>query len=620
MQLSESLISDIKTQKYILDRFLNEYTDSRDWKVEKGYNDMAKECYRLYRGIPIKKPKELEHQSNYFRPMTYSAVENTHPRIMAGLFSTDPWFRYLGMGDENIKNADNLGKLTYYKLMYEVPYYLQMSKAIKNALVYGWCLVYHPWLFQQKKRLININGKKQFMPFSFIDAPYCKTISIWDSYPEPGVDFIADGDRIMIREIISPSALLQRALTIGSPYILDNVYKILSKVEGVSFPEEDTQHFDELDSMMGLGHSLEKGTSKKIELLHRFGVGDLTKTGDDIFLSDMESWITVANRTQIVCAIPNPYDSQERPVEEIRPVPNTHGLIGIPMPQAGRDIQLEANDQMNFRLDQQNFIGNKVVKVKRNSDIYDKLMGGNVILYPGATLPVDDMDDLQELAFSGVDSSIYVDDTIMQNEYDKAVGVRELNSGQGDPRARTATGTSMLIRESNYRFDNIIKHVNPSVRNIMQKIGYMMQQLAINPGTGDKQQSIFFDALYPDKKKIMQFAYGDIQAKFMTMLLGSSTKGDRSYHFALLQSLKQLLINDPNINQAELDRQLLEEAELNNIDKLLAPVQAPPVSEAGGMGGPTETSLGPVVGGFKGGPTQDQGNSVNIRDLIRSAK
>ncbi len=623
MRLSESKIS-LSEEKLIdiLKLCLSEYTSSRDWKIEKGYIDMGKECYRLYRGIAVKKSADEVFRSNYFRPLTGAAVENILPRLAAGLFATDPFFRFLGTKDADVKPANNLGKLVYYKMMYEVPFMLQAIKLLKNCLVYGYGVMYYPWLVKRKRRLVPYAKDKMVVYQNTIDSAYPRAISFWDVYPQPGVEYMSDGNYVYIREIVTPSELYQRASKPGSPYIIEQVNKILEGKKEQSFPSEDTSHYEELDAMVGLGSNSEQYYSGRVELLHRFGIYDFAKSNNPT-ASDIESWIVMANRVQIVMAIHNPYDCQEWPLEEFRPVPNTHGLLGIPLPQMGRDVQLEANDQMNFRLDQQNFIGNKVTKVKRNSDIYEKLQRGDIVLYPGATIPVDDQDDVMELAFSSVDSSLYIDDNILTNEYDKILGVHDVNTGRGDSRQRTASGTSMIIRESNYRYDLMLKNLIPSFMQMMQKIGYFTQQFGISMGgsTEFSLENIF----YPTKREKFGFNYSQIQCAFMTMMLSSSTKGDRSYHFALLQSLRQLLGGDPNIDLRELDRQLLEEAELNNIDKLLKemPVTPPPTSVIGGGGNvPAEAPLGPVTGGMKGagGPVQDMSNTVNVQELMSRGK
>lgn len=603
-----------KKLKRILDYLMAFYVDSRDWKNEKNYNTYAKECYRFYRGIPIKKPAGFSHQSNYWRPLTYSAVETITPRIMSGLFSTDPFVRYLGISDEDQEAATKLSKLTVHKLLYEVPFLLQMAKAIKNSLVYSFCCIYSPWLSLQKTRYARDmmdNAKRIAIKQTVIDSVWCSAKPIWDVYPQAEVESIdsTECDGTIIREMVTPSQLWQRALKTDSPYIIEQVEKILSNISSISYPSEDDEHYKELDQLIGFGRSDRR---KKIELLHYWGTYDLF-SDDRPEISDSEVWICIANRTQVVLCIPNPFDSQERPLTELRPVPNTHGLLGISIPEAGRDTQLEANDNMNLRLDQIAFIANKVVKVKRNTDIYEKLQGGDLIVYPGASIPVDDMDDIQELAFSSIDPALYIEDKILSDEFDKTHGIYDLSYGKGDSRARTATGTSMIIQQSNYRFDFMLKNITANMLPLMQKIGYYNQQYALS---NEPKELNMVDLLYPTKRTNFKWARKDIQCSFQALLLGSSTRGDKSYHFALLQSLKQLLANDPNINQEELDRQLLEEAELKNLDLLLQkmPPSTPNAAADTGMSG--------IVGGMSGlgGPTENKANLDNQVIAIQKDK
>ncbi len=607
VKLSESL------HKRILETVLRQYTESRDYKQEKGYEAMMNECYRFYRGIPIPKPSGYEHQSNYWRPMTWSAIQACSPRLLAGIFATDPFVRFMGLEDKDMPNSENLTKYVYHKLTYEVPFALQVAKGIQNSLVYGYSVMFTPWITKQKTRYIRNmedKGKRVAISKNIIDAPWCKCIPFQDVYPEPEVDTIYDADRTIIREMVSPGELYQRTRNPMSPYIEEMVAEILIGESKVSFPEEDNQHYQELDELVGLGSG--KRDFKKVELLHYYGVFDFDDP-DHPEISDTEVWITIANRTKVIVATYNPYDCQERPLFEMRPAPNTHGLIGIPMPMMTRDTQLESNDNMNFRLDQLNFIGNKVLKVRRHSDVYDALQGGNLLLYPGASIPVDNMDDLDVVNFGQVDPSLYIEDSILQDEFDRATGIRELSYGKGDSRARTATGTSLIIREANYRFDFMLKQLVPDITRMLSFIGFTAQQYGLDYNVQEERNTInLSDMLFPTKQNKYSFDRRGLQCAFQTLLLSSSTRGDKSYHFAMLQSLRQLLGNDQNINIVELDRQLLEEGEMKNIDTLLRKMPVTPPRGAA-------ESVGSVVGGFSGlgGPTEKKSLDNNLMLLAK---
>jgi len=601
MKLSESKIPLTKsTLEYIVEQGLSEFVESRDWKIQKNYIEMAKESYRFYRGIPIPKEAHLEYQSNYFKPMPFAAVETTLPRILSAIYATDPFFRYIDVLNDstNAKKVDNLSKLVFYKMTYEVPFMLQLAKAIKNALIYGWNIIYSPWLVQSKRRYVyDKDGKRQEIRQNVIDAPWMRSIAIWDAYPQAGVDTIYEADFIWIREIVTKSTLLQRALRPGSPYIQEQVMKIVGGDTKEGYPSDENTYYDDLDAIVGLGASSDYTKTNKVELLHRWGVWDFNKDPKNHpEISDVETHIVMANRKQIVCAEYNPYDCQERPVDEIRPVPNTHGLLGIPLPQMGRDVVLEANDMMNLRLDNLKFSANKTVKIRRLSDIYDSLNRGNLIVYPGATIPVDQPEDVQEFAFSPIDSSLYVEDRILGEEYDNAMGIKDITRGGTDPNARTATGTSIIAKEANYRFDLIVKHILPSVQNILHKIGMYTQQLGL--ASGAKQINIP-DMVYPSKKFNMNMTKDDIQGDFATLMLGNSTRGDKSYYFALLQNMRGLLVNDPNINIAKLDELLLQSAELPNVEELL--IKIPPSTPRVGTSEGEGQGVGGTAGGMLGG-------------------
>jgi len=602
---------DEKKLAHIKYDMLSFFTDAKDYKIEKGYVSLSKENYRFYRGIPITKPTHLKFQSNYWKPLSFVAVESITPRLVGSIFATDPFFRYLSLNTKNREAQlaiDNLSSYVNYKLIYEVPYILQLAKAIKNSLVYGWSLFYSPWLTQHKRiRVSGKDGKKVFTYKKTIDAPWGRSISIWDAYPQAGIESVHEGVGCTIRENVTGSTLLQRTSKPNSIYIKEMVDKLLFEDEYKSYPEEDTQNYLELDAMLGLSSSVKENVSK-IELLHYWGCYDLE--GDNSFNSDTEVHIILANRTTIISCIPNPYDCQERPFEELRPAPNTHGLLGWPIPQMGRDIQLEGNDLMNFRLDNLKFVANKVTKARINSTLYDKLLGGDVVIYPGATIPVDQQEDLMEMNFGSVDPALYTEDSIITNEYDKAIGLHDINYGAGDARARTASGTAMVIKESNYRLDLMLKHLQPSISSLLQKVGYFSQQLGmISP-----------DERYllpnPDLRSGRSLDFGNsmMQGAFMTLMLGSSSKGDKAYQFALFQSLYSLTAQDPTINRYEFNREMFEAGEVKNLDLILKklPVTSPNTAPEGAV---TEEDMMPsgAAGGMAGlgGPTEDKSNLNN---------
>lgn len=209
-----------------------------------------------------------------------------------------------------------------------------------------------------------------------------------------------------------------------------------------------------------------------------------------------------------------------------------HKVYGNGFGQIGRVYQQEISTQHNQRLDAMTIANANVFKRKADSMIPESL-----VFRPGASIPVDDMDDLQPL-FSGQKY-----DSTIQEEQNTLALLRErvgLQEYAPDVLASAQTGSlALALGESTRRFDQVVGRVRGFIARLMMKIMLLYQKYypegkSIMLQGEEGQAMAIYTAQFPE-----EFIYNGMAIEVTATTSVTSAELDRQHKMTLFNMLTQ---------------------------------------------------------------------------------
>jgi len=422
-----------------LDKFMARFKASKD-HMEKLYPSMLIN-YKRYRSIaePIEDDfgNEIEGRSNLYIPYPWAIVESELPRLAGRL----PKVRAFPRNPSNETEAEAIQDLMYYSLDRMEFIHLNTIWQRQHAM-YGWSPLYYWWRVEDKTVLVRdvktgLNGEK-------IESLKKETKRVWDdfaarvldcfdSFMQPGVEDLPDGDWFIFREWRSDRDL--KAMVHGG-LLYDEVLKYLEENKSVSNFEGDSVGRKERDELVGIT----KGTTK-----HSYGRHELLYMLEDDKLS------CVLDRSIYARSGDNPNPQQIKSVINLKLTPLISEPIGVSIMESLGGLPDKLNAMSNARLDNISILVNRVVLANRFAQTdFDNLTftAGNVILTDNLETSVKFLDT------PDISNSSAVEILSTKEEMQFVSGVSDFIVGvQSSARlADTATGVSTIVREANARF------------------------------------------------------------------------------------------------------------------------------------------------------------------------
>lgn len=498
--------------------------------------------YKMYRSYVDNK---ITDRANLFIPYVYSIVETVTPRLIASIFASKPYIGILPVKAEMVENAKAMENLIDYQLNQKVGIISVTTSWIKEALIFGTSILKTGWEYEEdevitEEPLVQIMGipigTRQVKRIEAVkDDPLVQHIDLWDFYVDPaGIDI--DSADYCIHKVYRDISYLKEMEKLG-------VYRNIEEVTKAVSEQAYATGMNTRLSAIGM-QSIDKPTDK-IELLEYW-------TDDRV--------VVVANRAVVIRNDENPYYHRKKPF--VRLVDNLvpHEFYGIGEIEPIEYLQYELNSIRNQRMDNINLIINRMWKVLRGADIDPKQLRSRA----GGIIEVDDMEDIQALEMENVSASSYQEDEIIRRDMDNATGVNNYARGENTDRRETATTASILSQNANERFKLKVTLMEDMG---MRRLGNFLVQL--NQQFVDTEKAIRI--LGPDGMKYMEISPEQIRGQFDVMALGSSVEPTVNKRQKLdgYINLYNLLKDSPYINHPELIRDILETADIKDVDRIL---------------------------------------------------
>ena len=339
---------DSEASPLILDRIESTRT------FKKPYEDLFNELYELYRFYqnPTQEVKK-GNIPNYVVPYIYSQIETKLPRIIQSIWAFRPFFKVLGVGEEDKPQAEENQETLHHQIYNEMNFLKFLMNWWKPTLMYGTSFALCLWEQEKKKvkERFTLTDEEAILGIEPIrdaervvyDGHNIQALDIFDCYPAPFGTTIQGrkSERIpyfILRQEVDADFLRgmmnQKDKATGKPRFNNDAIKTVLTMEGGVGNINRTRR----ERLKVLGRTenvfLDRHTSR-YEMYTMFE--------DDSVVSDIGGHLIQNND--------NPFFEQEIPIlmAQDTPVPNELFAIGHAEPLIKTNYYMD--DLMNLELE-----------------------------------------------------------------------------------------------------------------------------------------------------------------------------------------------------------------------------------------------------------------------------
>lgn len=536
------------------------YDATKRWRQP--YEDRWKAFYKLYRNY--RDETQYPFKSNLFIPYVFSIVESITPKMLGTIFNTRPIISVQARQGSSENLAKVMERLLEYQLDDErLEFFTKVLEFFKECVIYGTSFL----------KVIPRFVDDDLVSFNYIDV---EPIDLFHIFP----DYRAKSIRRM-KYIIQLSYMdLDELKTLDEQGFYKNTSKVEEQLEsGINVDEYKRERLTDIGILDEYGFDANR---KIVEVLEYW---------------DKDKIYTIGARKVILKEEDNPFDGL-LPFLMARYIPVQHELYGIGIPEVSEDLQTELNTVRNQRMDNVNLIINRMFIANKYADInLDQLVS-----YPGNVILTNDINAIRALDTRDVTKSAYMEEDIIKQDIDNATGNYSYNRGAPPERRETATGIIRLQQASDVRFDTVVKMLEFTV---IRHIAKMFLWLDYQFLPKEELEKILGEEDYTglEADKFYSQPVDVMLKQYLFQPMGSSTTAIKEVRIQQVMQAYQLFNQDPQINQTELKKMVLDVLDIKNQSKLLLP--PPSVPESSAMGG-TVPGSGQGEGGPGGPPAPPQ--------------
>jgi len=411
----------------------NAYLSSTTY-VDSNYRKKWDDAIRMFQSRHPSDSKyntdSYKHRSKIFRPKTRSLVRKHEAAIATAVFSnldvisTEP----LNQNDQNqAASAALMKEILQYRLTKTIPWFQLVCGAMQDAMTVGVVCSYQYWKYKEIKTkelreagIDPMTGETVYQEIDVTkpieDEPCIELLPIENVRFDPGADWVnpAKSSPYLIRMI--------------PMYVVD--LKSMMDVDGRD--GKKWKKYD--DGQIRSATRQENDQTKQTREQNRQSSSDtgnapitdfeIVWVHENFFRIDGEEVVYFTLGTEYMLTDPVPlkeaYFHGERPIVIGSCVIETHKVMPDSPVSFSEQLQREANEIANQRLDNVKLVLNKRYIVKRGSQVDLKSLVRNV---PGSiTLANEPSGDVQEINFPDVTGSSYAEQDRLNVDYDELTG------------------------------------------------------------------------------------------------------------------------------------------------------------------------------------------------------
>jgi len=430
--------TDLEALKIIQDR------KSITEKYWSSYHDDFQEIYDAYKFYQRSDSAvERGEKTNMFIPYCFAQIETKIPRVIQAIFAYDPFFKTVGVGEEDRAKTEGVNHLLWHQLKNEIDTFWAILTWLKEASIYGNSFMYVPWVKQERmlKRKVPKYIGQHLVGYDYVkqnvikkDQPDLQPIDIFDCFPAPFGSRIQDMPYFIVRS--EPTAQFIKDLADKGFYDKKAAKATLKKESGAGFLDK-TRHNRLVTS--GLAPVFAE---------------DPRAPRYEMYTCWEDDWMIVEVDNEILYNGETPFEEQEIPIVGAVDTPVPHELFAFGQIKPILRMNYYANDILGLNLDNFYNIVSPGLLVKRSANMNIANFENN----PQGMHPVDTLDALKsvERGSEQIDTmnNIGILERMMNLTSGSGDVVRGLQASKGD---QTAREVMALIGQANYRFDLSVK-------------------------------------------------------------------------------------------------------------------------------------------------------------------
>lgn len=525
----------------------------------------AEEDYDNWIGVPPKREHDWQNQIHV--PLTFEAEQTLTPRIFTALFPSDAPLDVQVEGDSDPAQGTRIKNL--------IQHFFRVSDVQGNAVpmlqqntLYGTGYMEGGCWHVRRGWQVDENGKRYY---TIIESrPDSKWVDFFEMFPHPNKMTMDDGLPLIRRRFLDAEAI--KSLVENPFFKFTNVKEALdSKLPdvfngGVNCP----------------AHYLPK-PGEVYEMLDYWGPWDMEYIDSEkiSLKKQVPYWCIVINRKVNLRAIANPFNHQTPPFiktkfyDDIKP-----SWFGVGVGKVGKASQERVNKIVNTRLDNVDLVMNKMGFYNGNDPLIN--VKRLQISRPGLWHKVSDTAmSIRWMETPDVTQSSYVEEDKAKQDFREATGatMQLMPSDQPSDQHRTAMGIQLLQGAAGMRFRPILRRLERDfIQNLamfyFSNLNQFMTAAEWVQVTGANGES-----------KPERISPEDIQAKVFFIPTGISETVNKEIQVSQLMRFKELTIQDPTINRAELNKRVAEFLGIKDLQKLLVPQASAGEGQSGEQGG-----------------------------------
>lgn len=531
-----------ETLKLVIDDF------NLSWDYTSGsWHDRWQDNYKLYNNERIK--WGYYGISDTFVPMTFGTCET----LVSALFGTKPKFDYMPPSNKPNQKTDRLNALVD-QFWDKDQWSMKVINTGRGMVREGTAVDYFCWDIDHP-RMINVPIRDFFIdPNAFelderstryCGRRYLTTLEDLESYEVVDLEAEPDED--------------------GNPPLVKK-YKNLDKLKGDSKDEpvagggDPEQTTDKQEKDMLYGSTLDDASKHQIEVIEYWTVDRV---------------ITVANRKVVIEDAENYYKTQDRANGEkyprgLLPFAPCRNYVDGSLFYAKSDVDFIADQQEDlndFSNQMKDAVSFNINQQKTLDPAYAHLIN-EIKNVPGAIYPIE-ADKLRPIQNGTIPPEAFNERMNIKSEIRETTASNEVIKGagqqKGDP---TATEINAQIAGAGQRINLKVTQIENEYFHRVAKIVFRMVQLYVN-------EPMMVRILGKDGARWEEFDPADFQGEYEPRIQLDITMQQKKEKQAQdAANLMKAFLNDPNVNQKELTKLVLQrgfELDPDEVDMLMTP-------------------------------------------------
>lgn len=428
--------------------------------VDSNYRKQWEDGLRMFQGRHPRESKynsdAYKYRSRLFRPKTRSVVRR-HEAIASAAFFSNVEVVSVSATDESnpmqLASAEINKELLQYRLTKTIPWYMTVMGAMQDACTVGVVCSYQSWKYRAKKgpKQVQIVGQDDSgMPI----AQEVQSVEVIEDRPDVQLMPVENLRIDPAANWIDPIRSSPYAIRMVPMYMQDVRLMMEEADEKTGQPKWKKYSDGEIRSStrQNTDETRQAREQRREDSTDQGALNEyeIVWAHENFIRWKGEEFVYWTLGTELLLTSPKPlkevYFHGERPivmgcviVETHKPYPNGPATLG-------KDLQAEANEIVNQRLDNVKLVLNKRWLVKRGQNVDIESLQRNVA--GGVTLVNDTERDVQEVNWPDVTASAFQEQDRVNLDYDELVGNFSQSSVQTNRSMNETVGGMNLISGS----------------------------------------------------------------------------------------------------------------------------------------------------------------------------